>query len=563
MWSGAGRVALVVLLGTVQACSTREVEIHHQVTGPAAQLNADVPLPRNIRPEEAHLAELSRAVSGFGGAYLDPTGNVVVNLVDLSRSAGSEMAVRQVLGSHGLARTFRKDAAVRYMPARFSFAQLATWRDALVERALSSGVVNFVDLDEMNNRVTLGVRTSMDAAATRRLATEVGVDTAALRFELVGEYRDASSSVLSAAMTSPPCSTLGSHGCSPIVGGLGVGGNSALGYATLGFVVSHNGVQRWITASHATSVKFGGDATAFRQATWANGTDLGSETYDKPYWNCSVFRCRNSDASLMAFAAGAAGQVGLIARTQSPSGPGQGNGSLTISSSTPYFKILDVTGPGGVMQGQEVHKVGRVSGWTYGYVTSTCADYNTGGVLPPWYKVNCADRANMLVDDGDSGSPVFLRVDAELATLTGLVTGRDGTSSVISRYAGVRGDLEQGSAWSAVRTPSLGVATISGTVSGGYPALTWTSVAGATNYDVRRQRWQLTGWDEFGNPTYDSVIEWIGSVSATSMTDPQFTVINATGSGCAWWEQLAYWVRATSETELSQPSANTLFCRTP
>ena len=61
------------------------------------------------------------------------------------------------------------------------------------------------------------------------------------------------------------------------------------------------------------------------------------------------------------------------------------------------------------VQYMEVDKVGRTTGWTYGYVDTVCMDMVlTYSETPPFTaKLICQDMATYSTDGGDSGAPVM------------------------------------------------------------------------------------------------------------------------------------------------------------
>jgi hypothetical protein len=79
------------------------------------------------------------------------------------------------------------------------------------------------------------------------------------------------------------------------------------------------------------------------------------------------------------------------------------------------------------VEGEVVEKVGRTNGWTVGVVTKTCdtANYSFQGRD---VRVVCSDQATINSDPGDSGAPVFQRLDSDAnqIVMLGITTGRPG-----------------------------------------------------------------------------------------------------------------------------------------
>jgi hypothetical protein len=100
-----------------------------------------------------------------------------------------------------------------------------------------------------------------------------------------------------------------------------------------------------------------------------------------------------------------------------------------------HGSILDVTGSKSQpVDGEMVDKVGRTTGWTWGYVQRTCvniAQTNNGNpvtVNGSQVVMQCQFTANLDGAGGDSGSPVFTWHGDEV-TIVGLYWGGEGTFS--------------------------------------------------------------------------------------------------------------------------------------
>jgi hypothetical protein len=97
-----------------------------------------------------------------------------------------------------------------------------------------------------------------------------------------------------------------------------------------------------------------------------------------------------------------------------------------------------------VFEGSLVHKVGRTTGWTYGFVVATCADVKVSGQDITQL---CQTIVGAGSGGGDSGSPVFSRIGSTAKVkLDGILWG-GGTDSfdnsifVFSPIANVQGEL--------------------------------------------------------------------------------------------------------------------------
>lgn len=183
-----------------------------------------------------------------------------------------------------------------------------------------------------------------------------------------------------------------------------------------------------MTNSHCTNIQGGIEGTIYHQPTTLSLFSIGVEIIDPPYFTSldgvgacpAERRCRYSDTAFARYDAGISFNKGLIARPD-------GLGSLNISHTTPYFRIVEEFNfP---IAGEFLHKVGRTTGWTQGLVSDTCVNAN---VSDTDITLLCQDLVNAGVGGGDSGSPVFGIVNSPApgdARLYGILWGgnADGT----------------------------------------------------------------------------------------------------------------------------------------
>lgn len=380
------------------------------------------------RPHEQASLELAHKVPEFAGEYFAESGERVVLVTDLAARDRVEeaLAVRaeqdRLAGDPGVQPSDRQDAAAgtatRYEQARFRFLDLRAWRDTLVNPVLETDGVEFLDLNDSGNNVNVGIS---DPAARDRVlehAKQLGVPVEAVNFEDTKPIEE-----------NP---TLQQY-VRPLVGGLQIA--NSVGWCTLGFVTTWGTSSAFVTNSHCTSRTFEGDGTSLYQPTFASANYVGYEVYDRRYWRCGflwMYRCRYSDAAIIQVT-NAAASLGRIARTTwwqyGPAGPG----SIVIDPSRP---TLAVSGKRDwPVVGEELDKVGRTTGWTYGYVTRTCVDANAVGG-----RRLCQDYATYRSQPGDSGSPVF-KWYRDTAILYGVNWGSNGSEAVFSAMWNIQTDL--------------------------------------------------------------------------------------------------------------------------
>ena len=331
---------------------------------------------------------------------------------------------------------------------------LALWRNALV-LALAAAAVAFIgkapaleaqgrpDLEALHQRLlplfeTAGV-VFTDADETRgRLV--VGVLNRGVEGQVRGRLRalGVDSQSVDVVETEPiiALATLRDRS-DDIVGGLQIRFSQYL--CSLGFPAFRNGVRGFVTASHCSDSQGSVDGTTYYQPLdQVEGDFIGTEIADPAYVrggaNCPRGRkCRRSDANFSRSQGQRAVTIGQIARTT-------GIGSLEIDSSNPTFTI---TGEGVAADKATVDKVGRTTGWTRGTVSGTCVNTGVSGSTIVLLCQTCVTGSGVIVQGGDSGSPVFASAGGNNVTLLGGLWGgnQSGTQFVYSPIANIEAEL--------------------------------------------------------------------------------------------------------------------------
>jgi hypothetical protein len=361
-------------------------------------------------------ASLARSVPGFGGLYVE-NGTPVVYLTDVGRRAEAEQALRGWMQSRGSTR-------IDVRRADFSWTELDRYHRAVTTGALEHAGVVFTDLDERNNRVTIGVTNGTGALAARAVAERLGVPAHAVRIQ----------------QTDPIYPMVGLRDLvRPVQSGLQI--NHGNYVCTLGFNATHSTGASYVTNSHCTNTQGGTEGTIHYQPAFnVAGAQIGTEAADPAYakgGSCTKGKkCRYSDSSRGLYAAGVPFVLGQIARTTSR---GSLTGSLTIDATNPFFTITAEDGQQVV--GEQINKVGRTSGWTFGNVTNTCVNTSVSGSQIMLY---CQTFAAAGVQGGDSGSAIFQwSGSGSNVTLAGLLWGGNsaGNSLVYSPIHQVEQEL--------------------------------------------------------------------------------------------------------------------------
>jgi hypothetical protein len=213
---------------------------------------------------------------------------------------------------------------------------------------------------------------------------------------------------------------------------------------TLGFLAYRNQQRVLITASHCSSEFGAPDGTGYYQPSVQVGNYAGAETADPAYTTSSMCDdpeqpgtnrpCRDSDALAALLATDVTWSLGRIAK---PTGTGTFSytafGSTTIDAAQPHLTIIAKGAYPDV--NMILDKIGRSSGWTYGYVAQTCvnlrAPYLSQGIT---VVLRCQDLVESTAVDGDSGAPVFQWGDTGV-TLYGIVSARRANGQGLSMSA--------------------------------------------------------------------------------------------------------------------------------
>lgn len=380
---------------------------------------------------------------GFGGAYLSD-GTLVIRMKDAADTIGVARDFREqwdLQREKGPRFDPATDAdivsgsPVTIVRAQFGFGELVRWKRSVADDLIADDGVYSIDVDEVENRISVGVRDAATAARMEELWVRASIPLSAVRTFVTAGSKPVSANLADTQR--------------PLTGGFLVG---PVGCTMTGTALQ-SGAHLMITASHCTASVNALDYGP----TWQNnpGASFGYESIDPNAYRCGTLFspkwCRHADVAaynVNYIPADPADTLtwfpGLIAKTTYPTnGVDQSYGSVVVDSSDPYWYVTSTYNA--VMVGYTVHKVGLVSGWTFGNVTSTCVDKKdtTNNV---WNV--CSDIAGLYDDFGDSGSPVFVAGALSTAGFVGIVWGKDpGSSVIISNFGQMKQDLGVFSFW--------------------------------------------------------------------------------------------------------------------
>jgi len=359
------------------------------------------------------LAAMNKDIPGFGGLYLDADGHLNVFLKDTSQAA--------------LFQAMDPDAKIH--PAKFTFARLQDWRLAVRSSVLSKKGVIYLDVDETQNKLRVGVDRSLGPAATVAALT-------ALRD--AGVPSDAA--VIVPADPIQFVATLQDK-IRPVPGGVQIRFSNFL--CSVGYNASRGGVAGFVTASHCTDKQggVGRNPTLYYQPLNQVADEfIGTERVDPDYFRnqqgCPKGnKCRFSDSSWAEYDSPSLSAGDQIARTTGPN-----NGSLTIDANNPAFSVTSKDASGNQLVGTVVNKVGRTTGWSQGAVSGSCVDTGVSGSN---IVLLCQDFVDAAVGGGDSGSNVFRITGSNSASVVGSLWGGNsaGTLFVYSPYSAVKAEL--------------------------------------------------------------------------------------------------------------------------
>lgn len=395
--------------------------------GPLAPtaISRDAAMPENERglPDREYL-RIARAVPGFAGLYFDADSNLTIALVDPSREQAARAAVQPVLDSWN-----ERVPVTRVSSATFDFAQLVAWKQLFTATELRTLGAVSIDVDEVRNRVVIGVgeSTPLVQDRLRQLLSLLRIPANAVAIE-----NDRFEAVLSLRAKRRPFYAAYQLETS----------NFAVGFCTTGPVVSRGTrPERYVvTAAHCTGVSGRVDGTVFFQPTALVENEVGYEVEDPaPYvgGDCQAgYECRRADAALIIMNSPSLVSRGYISRgiSQSPdSAPPEENHRY------PYTYVV-AGSSSSFVAGATFYKNGRTTGETYGALQTPCVDLLTSAssIL---YK--CQYRVNAGTGKGDSGAPVFFApAGSNLPHIAGIVSSKDSNGRVIfSPWFGVEAEF--------------------------------------------------------------------------------------------------------------------------
>lgn len=377
--------------------------------------------PQHPRTPDDEFARVSRAeVPGFAGFYLRGDGTPVVRLTSPAQRGAAQRYLAQHLAEARRGRRANAPAQPIFLSAAYDFAQLKEWSELLHPLLATRSDVYLIDVDEVENRVLLGVADAHAAAGVRAEAARMGIPTAAVGVQV---------------QPKPELRATVRDRFTTVVGGIQIAFSGYL--CTMGFNAFQLSTLKniYVTNSHCTGTQYAPDGIAIFQNTNTFGNQIGNEVADRGLYGCvpGIFSCRQSDAAYISNNGTRTVGRGGIARTAWNTG---GPGGLTVTGE--YDIIGRYTGT--LPVGSYLDKTGRTSGSTYGQVTNSCVTIGS---------LRCQDISRVWSEGGDSGSPVYVYIggsgtaenDVRLHGVMWGGPGSDYTTTYSSRLAGIEADL--------------------------------------------------------------------------------------------------------------------------
>lgn len=452
----------------LQACDTAQPPISSD--GATAQGSSAIDLPI-IDPNEdfdldaavlpiSHdkvFVRVAREIPGFAGVFIDDndTPNVATTTGDVPAALLGSLLPEGPVGDRIASGDFE------VYPVNFDYLQLARWRIILNNLLIADGVRGST-IYEIGNTVELLVDNDAIGETVVAHALAMGFPEGAVSYLVMDEYSTLAGKSSSSGNSSVPCDFPNSFDLQecqrPYRAGLELGIRDASGnpeinpstggtyFCSIGMVGTKttppfDNADIMLTASHCTTfqqvydpngeIRGGVEGTQFTQPANVFGStpSFADEIVDPVFTTCpSGFntppgaRCRWSDSAMAEVRSNSTSELakGTIWQTtqRAPAGgstniPMASNNFLTINAQA-FFTFL----------GDEVEKIGRTTGWSYGDVfrTSVTMEVPINTESYPKYLLEQTFVDSPGVGTGDSGGVVFTREgDPSFAQYAGLI----------------------------------------------------------------------------------------------------------------------------------------------
>jgi hypothetical protein len=119
------------------------------------------------------LLRVEKKVPGFGGMFIDHNGRLAVYLVDPLQLPAARSAIEGVFGSQRL-----PAAGVRALKGQYTISQLKRWKKRAAVMLEKPGITA-VDLDEVKNRVAIGIEVDSLKPKVEQVLLSLGIRSGA------------------------------------------------------------------------------------------------------------------------------------------------------------------------------------------------------------------------------------------------------------------------------------------------------------------------------------------------------------------------------------------------
>ncbi|MCY3808599.1 MAG: hypothetical protein OXG58_04035 [Gemmatimonadetes bacterium] len=376
--------------------------------------------------ESRQMMSLARRIPGFGGFFFEPDVDLIV--VAMTRGNTTGFPAARLAVSATLAPAFDAPPQLVERVVKFSFIELARHRARLLPRLFDIPGVGSLEVDEVSNRIKVGLLDQSARGRVLDLAFELAVPLEMISFWKTWPVEFATGSAGHARTAADAHALAGARPTlqdrvslpdAGLRGGYQVVGEPGSNKeCTLGFVAKltqeperPNAIVPdeklgFVSASHCSLIESVTDWGVWGQPTRQD--EVGSEEVDGG---------SHADATFVAFHdslfdSPRLGKLGSLGRPKERV-LGVRPGSLVIDQNFPTITLAGKMDP---VANMRVDKVGRTSGWTSGRTTGTCVNHSWD--LWPF----CVYQGDFYVDHGDSGGPVFA-YDPGAVKIVGIVIG--------------------------------------------------------------------------------------------------------------------------------------------
>lgn len=151
-------VIIIALIGC------REDQIHPTQVERSQSVSRSVGgRPAHIRGAEQAFADLAAAARSSAGYYFDHDARLVLQVRDSADFSAARAAASQLLARSAIATDRLWKGAVAVRQAKYTFYELASWRDSVFEHVLGQfGGVTSLDMNEEENRVVIGLDPALE-----------------------------------------------------------------------------------------------------------------------------------------------------------------------------------------------------------------------------------------------------------------------------------------------------------------------------------------------------------------------------------------------------------------